>query len=276
MRLALIRSIVFSMLLQFIAFHHASGQIMSDPNRKSTPEFVRFFQGRFHNWYEKEVFSFESKLPQKDQDLIQRFLKVNSTFGYQSSTGFYRSFGYSVSFRDGVEARHTMNFENSPELLLSIRDVATQYGADFSKLGIQSQILGVQLADALPKFTLLVLEPAIEKTTLKQIPADLVKQFTGEALVQYEFDAKKLAGVSIYRVNVKTDERCPPAVSTSQIDAMLRPNQKTRHFWNLRGFEGRAVGGKGEQFVKKVRRGMNLQPGLVRWSSLKDFEIFYP
>ena len=279
MRLALIRPIVFSMLIQFIAFNHASGQIMSDPNRKSTPEFVRFFQTRFHDWYTKEVFSFESKFPKKDQDLIQRFLKVNSTFGHQSPTGFYRSFGYSVTFQDGVEARHTinlMNFENSPELQSSIRDVAAQYGADFKKLGIQSQTLGVRLADTAPKFTLLVLEPAIEKTTLKEIPGDLIKGLTGEVFAQYEFDAKKLSGVSIYRVNVETDEKCPPAIGVSQIDAMFRTNQKPMHFWNLRGFESRAVGGKGEQYVKKVRRGMNLQPGLVRWSSLKDFEIFYP
>ncbi len=245
------------------------GQFMSEPGRVTTPEFVKFFHQRLHDWHSANVYKFA------DDVSLREFVRLNTSFGLTTPIGFYRSFGYGAVVNATTTKEHfvsLVNLSENSDIEKTIRNLANKFGVEYDKKFVGVKSVGVILYSAPNKISLQVYLPDLKVATHQLVEKNKLQ---GSGVLIFDYENKKLVRTRVLQPTKGTEASCGPAVDRGQADRILSDNSE-QILWHVARAQGKAVGGKAEEYVEKFRTGMNLQPGLISCLPERNYEFVYP
>ncbi|MES2964090.1 MAG: hypothetical protein V4760_09390 [Bdellovibrionota bacterium] len=263
-----------SCALVFAVPFASEANFASDPTRKETKEFTRFFLKRFDTWFTKNAFDFRKSLSPLERAFVDEFLKTAPTFGTKSKEGFLRTIQLGGTIDSEKLEPGPFRFILSPEqsaLKPKILELAKARSIRL-EAGELEKLVGIGFVSHTDAMELI-----FEDGSRSLVPESISKKLTEKVVwVTKSYRAGKPISTEALELDVDSDKGCPGITSHSQIDRVTDEGGNQRIICHVSMFEDQAFSPTGRTFGIKVRKGLNLMPGAVDFTSMKRYTFFYP
>lgn len=248
----------------------AHANFASDPTRKETPSFTRFFLKRFDKWFSANVADPRKGLGAKEVAFIDAFLKSAPAFGIKTENGFLRTVHYGVTIEGNVVKPGPFRFilaESQSALKPQILEIVKS-----KKISVAPEtVIGIGFTGGSDE-----LEVILKDDTLTFVPESMRKSITAKPVwVRQLHRAGKLVSSEVLEIDVDSKGPCPSSMSYAQIDRVTDEDGKTTLSCHTSQFEDQALAPAARNVGVKVRRGLNITPGAIEVSGTR-VRLFYP
>lgn len=264
----LLASALFTTMPSYVRANFAS-----DPTRKDTPSFTRFFLKRFDKWFVANVGDPRKGLDKKEIEFVEEYLRTLDTFGAKKGESFSRNLSYGIVVDGDMVTPGPFRFvlsETQSSLKSKLTRIALAKGlspdnltdADFVGIGFTGKKDEIEI---IFKDETGALVPETMKKSLTTRPLRVIRLFRGG----------KLASTEVLGMNVSSDGPCVGSRAFSQVDRVVYEGGETVVSCHVTLLEDRALLPAARSIAVKIRRGVNLFPGVLEVSG-KRVRLFYP